>query len=277
MGPTWGVSNFFVLLVFALCGMPGRAQVSEGTHSPHGNLTVPCQNCHTASAWKPIRAVPEFDHNQTRYPLRGLHQSVDLRSVPCEASVHERWTALSGLSRRYSPPPTRCELRTMPHRPRLAGNRPTDPAAQQPFPFDWSPCGGGLRLVPQRRRQQPVSDDVDRVLLLPLGGFQSDLKSKPCDGHVFHEMHDLPRHRHVAQRDLRPLVSWIPSEWRARGAAATMHRLPPQQQLQPNQYGLRKLPSQGLPRDDQSQSRVRKFLADLQSVSQHHVMVERVV
>ena len=41
MGPTWGVSNFFVLLVLALCGMPGRAQVSEGTHSPHGTLTVP--------------------------------------------------------------------------------------------------------------------------------------------------------------------------------------------------------------------------------------------
>ena len=99
-----GVSTFLVLLVWAFFGMPGRALVSEGTHSPHGNLTVPCQNCHTASAWKPIRAVPEFDHSQTRYPLRGMHQSVTCvqchvkpvftsvgqRCQDCHADIHRR-------------------------------------------------------------------------------------------------------------------------------------------------------------------------------------------
>ena len=65
---------------------------------------VPCQNCHTASAWKPIRAVPEFDHNQTEYPLRGMHQSVACaqchvkpvfsnvgqRCQDCHADIHKR-------------------------------------------------------------------------------------------------------------------------------------------------------------------------------------------
>jgi len=53
-----------------------QAQSALTTHSPHGALNIPCQNCHTVEGWKPIRAVPEFDHNTTRFPLRGLHQGV---------------------------------------------------------------------------------------------------------------------------------------------------------------------------------------------------------
>jgi hypothetical protein len=93
-----------LLLAVASSGIFGRAQESAGTHSPHGNLSTPCQNCHTASAWKPIRAVPEFDHNQTRYPLRGMHQSVTCvqchvkpvfsnvgqRCQDCHADIHRR-------------------------------------------------------------------------------------------------------------------------------------------------------------------------------------------
>jgi hypothetical protein len=75
----WGrVLNLVAVLCFTFSGLPGTAQAQEspGTHSPHGNLNVPCQNCHTPESWRPIRAVPEFDHNQTRYPLRGMHQGV---------------------------------------------------------------------------------------------------------------------------------------------------------------------------------------------------------
>jgi len=98
------VLNLVVLL--ALSGTPGGApaQASGGTHSPHGNLNVPCQNCHTATGWKPIRAVPEFDHNQTRYPLRGMHQAVSCTQChvkpvfnnvgqhcqDCHADIHRR-------------------------------------------------------------------------------------------------------------------------------------------------------------------------------------------
>jgi len=52
-------------------------QTADQTRSPHGNLNIACQNCHTVYGWKPIRAVPEFDHNQTKFPLRGLHENVN--------------------------------------------------------------------------------------------------------------------------------------------------------------------------------------------------------
>ena len=82
----------------------GPPQYAQSTHSPHGNLNIPCQNCHTSMGWKPIRAIPEFDHNQTRYPLRGMHQSVTCtqchikpvfgntgtRCQDCHADIHKR-------------------------------------------------------------------------------------------------------------------------------------------------------------------------------------------
>jgi NMD protein affecting ribosome stability and mRNA decay len=99
----WPVTLLFVLAFAGGCRVAG-AQVTRGTHSPHGNLNVPCQNCHTTDGWKPIRAVPEFDHNQTKYPLRGMHQSVactDCHVRPvftnvgqhcqdCHADIHKR-------------------------------------------------------------------------------------------------------------------------------------------------------------------------------------------
>ena len=92
------------LLTFAAVCVSALAQNTLGTHSPHGDLNVPCQNCHTASAWKPIRAVPEFDHNRTKYPLRGMHTavsctqchvkpaftSVGQRCQDCHADIHKR-------------------------------------------------------------------------------------------------------------------------------------------------------------------------------------------
>jgi hypothetical protein len=105
----WGAGDVFktfavAVLVFAGISGSAGAQSSEGTRSPHGNLSVPCQNCHTANAWKPIRAVPEFDHNQTKYPLRGMHTSVACtqchvkpvftnvgqRCQDCHADIHRR-------------------------------------------------------------------------------------------------------------------------------------------------------------------------------------------
>ena len=72
---TWNMIFWLALLPV---GSPlnGQSQSYAQTRSPHGNLNIPCQNCHTALGWKPIRAVPEFDHNSTRFPLRGLHAGV---------------------------------------------------------------------------------------------------------------------------------------------------------------------------------------------------------
>ena len=98
------VRAFLGLLTFAVvCAGVGRAQ-QHGTHSPHGPLNIPCQNCHTFSGWKPIRSVPEFDHNKTRYPLRGMHEKVACASchtkmvftnvgskcADCHADIHKR-------------------------------------------------------------------------------------------------------------------------------------------------------------------------------------------
>jgi hypothetical protein len=77
---------------------------STVSRSPHGEQNIPCQNCHTSVGWKPIRAVPEFDHNQTKYPLRGLHQGVACSQchakpvfsntgsncADCHADIHRR-------------------------------------------------------------------------------------------------------------------------------------------------------------------------------------------
>ena len=76
----------------------------ETTRSPHGALTVPCENCHTAAGWRPIRAVPEFDHNKTNYALRGMHEKVKCvechvkpaftnvgkNCADCHADIHRR-------------------------------------------------------------------------------------------------------------------------------------------------------------------------------------------
>src|SRR5215468_10264067 len=80
----WGAlllkKSTYLVLAFAALSLTGHAGSQAPnpatTRSPHGPLSVPCQNCHTLSGWKPIRAVPEFDHNTTRYPLRGMHQNV---------------------------------------------------------------------------------------------------------------------------------------------------------------------------------------------------------
>jgi hypothetical protein len=100
------------LAVLVLCGLFGvvwaRPTLGQShqtvSRSPHGNLALPCQNCHTSVGWKPIRAVPEFDHDKTKYPLRGLHEGVSCTQchakmvftdvgthcADCHADIHRR-------------------------------------------------------------------------------------------------------------------------------------------------------------------------------------------
>ena len=72
--------------------------------NPHGPTSTPCANCHTYTSWKPIRANPEFNHDQTAYPLRGMHQkvactachtslvfkNVSTHCADCHADIHRR-------------------------------------------------------------------------------------------------------------------------------------------------------------------------------------------
>jgi hypothetical protein len=45
----------------------------------HGAFAARCESCHNTSGWKQVRHAPSaFDHNTTKFPLRGKHAS-----VPC--------------------------------------------------------------------------------------------------------------------------------------------------------------------------------------------------
>jgi len=64
----------FLLLIAA--ALPAAAAQRQPKKSPHGALNIPCENCHTATSWAPIRAIPEFNHDSTKFPLRGMHEKV---------------------------------------------------------------------------------------------------------------------------------------------------------------------------------------------------------
>ncbi|HSE50336.1 MAG TPA: hypothetical protein VLA96_14110 [Terriglobales bacterium] len=79
-----------IVAVLGCAGLALRAQERGGiprasVRSPHGPLAIRCENCHTFTGWKPIRAIPEFDHDKTRYPLRGMHAKVGC--MQCHASL----------------------------------------------------------------------------------------------------------------------------------------------------------------------------------------------
>ena len=105
MGPGLRLGLFLLPSLF-LAGKPSAAQVSSHapTRSPHGQLSISCENCHTFTAWKPLRRILEFDHNKTGYPLRGLHAgvacaqcheslvftNVGTRCSDCHADIHRQ-------------------------------------------------------------------------------------------------------------------------------------------------------------------------------------------
>ena len=94
----------WLLFVSAAVVAPRAFAQHNNTRSPHGPLAIPCENCHTSAAWRPIRAVPEFDHNRTAYPLRGMHTKVKCTEchvkpvfsdvgkncADCHTDVHQR-------------------------------------------------------------------------------------------------------------------------------------------------------------------------------------------
>jgi hypothetical protein len=57
----------------------------DATPNPHGPLALPCENCHNAAGWSPILDRPRFNHNQTKFPLRGGHDK--LSCTECHAKA----------------------------------------------------------------------------------------------------------------------------------------------------------------------------------------------
>jgi hypothetical protein len=82
---------------------PAQAPRAKVTN-PHGPAIGSCQNCHSFTSWKPIRSFPEFSHDNTRYPLRGMHKdvgctkchtslifkNVSTHCADCHADIHRR-------------------------------------------------------------------------------------------------------------------------------------------------------------------------------------------
>ena len=96
---------FLCLLAFGSQFVFAQEVVRPRAANPHGALQTPCENCHTTTAWRPLRVQPEFNHDtQTSFPLRGLHQGVECRNchtsmvfskastrcADCHADVHRR-------------------------------------------------------------------------------------------------------------------------------------------------------------------------------------------
>jgi hypothetical protein len=85
-------------------GRPAVGGPQAKVTNPHGAIAIPCQECHTYTSWKPIRSNPEFNHDQTGYPLRGMHtkvactkchvslifKKVSSSCSDCHADIHRR-------------------------------------------------------------------------------------------------------------------------------------------------------------------------------------------
>jgi hypothetical protein len=72
-----------ILLVSCTCAGSASPQRSP-TPNPHGALEIPCDDCHTSANWEPLRAALKFNHDHTRYALRGMHEKV--KCTQCHAS-----------------------------------------------------------------------------------------------------------------------------------------------------------------------------------------------
>ena len=110
-------SHWAMMVVVGLLPLLGRAVSQQPTPlqnavggpqakitNPHGPISTPCGDCHTFTSWKPIRSNPEFNHDHTRYPLRGMHEkvsctkchvspifkNVSTQCSDCHADIHRR-------------------------------------------------------------------------------------------------------------------------------------------------------------------------------------------
>lgn len=72
----------------------GNAGVLLCQDNPHGNISVPCNTCHSTESWKVELASTRFDHAKTRFALSGQHLTVPCRQ--CHATL------------KFSEAPVRC-------------------------------------------------------------------------------------------------------------------------------------------------------------------------
>src|SRR5512143_1280003 len=66
-------------------GFPASGAAQE---SPHGEMSIPCESCHTSETWKEVRSPMAFDHGTTAFPLAGRHEAVSCRT--CHSALKFR-------------------------------------------------------------------------------------------------------------------------------------------------------------------------------------------
>ncbi len=136
---------------------------------------------------------------------------------------------------------------------------------------------GSAAAVHRLPRQQQLQPYGDGLRLMPSAGFPGHDESESRQRELPADLRAVPQHDVLAERDVQPQQHRLPPDRPAHRAPAAMHRLPRQQQLQPDEHRLRDVPSGGFPRHNQSESRQRQLPADLPAVSQHHVMAGRYI
>jgi hypothetical protein len=133
--------------------VPGARAVA-GAHRAAGTA---CDGCHDTDAWSP--AV--FDHDSTRYPLRGAH-----RPLAC-SKCHQRPASPSGLPVRFSGLPTTCD----------AAGCHRDPHAGQ---FRDRARGGACTTCHGEVAWKPVVFDHQKDADYALDGAHGNLRCAAC-------------------------------------------------------------------------------------------------
>ncbi len=169
--------------------------------NPHGPISIPCQECHTYTSWKPIRSNPEFNHDQTGYPLRGMHakvpctkchvslvfKNVSTGCADCHADIHRRQFG------------TNCESchSVKGWQTSLAQIRDH----QNRFPLVGAHAMLQCDDCHKNAAVGPVHRTFDFLLFLPSAGLSDQGSRSRCGGLSDH-VRLLPHHGHMVQRQV---------------------------------------------------------------------------
>jgi len=71
-------------------GIPGIATAQQlAVHNPHGQLSLPCADCHSPRGWTPAHISRAFNHAKTAgFPLRGAHMTTACTSCHTRLDFH---------------------------------------------------------------------------------------------------------------------------------------------------------------------------------------------
>ena len=248
----------------------------QGTTNPNhvtANFPQTCDQCHNTSTW--LNAT--FNHDSTGFPLTGLHTVPPRACTDCHVNNNYNLNSTACVT---------CHLKdyqgtTNPNH--VTANFPqtcnqchtTSTWLNATFNHDSTgfPLTGLHTVPPRACTDCHVNNNYNlnstACVTCHLKDYQGTTNPEPRHGEFPADLQPVPQHQHLAQCHVQSQQHRIPAHRIAHRSAARLHRLPRQQQLQPQHRGLRELPPEGFPGNDQSQSRHCEFPADLRTVPQY--------